>query len=266
MRTVRIWFRKIGTTRFISHLDLTRCMSRAIHRAKIPLWYTQGFNPRALLTFALPLSLGVAGERESVDIKLEDDNLSNEELLERLNAAMPDDLPVFAVTDPVMKPGKIAYASFVMTVDPEGRDAGTLAQQLTELFHRDSLVVPKHTKSGFIDFDIRPYPGPCGGVPCGGKGGDSRHASRWKRDECQPQPAVGGGSKRIGAGSVYADPADEPLRRTVPCVSMRQPFCFSAAQWPRCETGGFFKEDRRPPRCRTCERCLETFNRKSAAP
>ena len=114
MRTVRIWFRKIGTTRFISHLDLTRCMSRAIHRAKIPLWYTQGFNPRALLTFALPLSLGVAGERESVDIKLEDDNLSNEELLERLNAAMPDDLPVFAVTDPVMKPGKIAYASFVM--------------------------------------------------------------------------------------------------------------------------------------------------------
>ena len=75
-------------------------MSRAIHRAKIPLWYTQGFNPRALLTFALPLSLGVAGERESVDIKLEDDNLSNEELLERLNAAMPDDLPVFAVTDP----------------------------------------------------------------------------------------------------------------------------------------------------------------------
>ena len=157
MRTVRIWFRKVGTTRFISHLDLTRCMSRAIHRAKIPLWYTQGFNPRALLTFALPLSLGVAGERESVDIKLEDDNLSNEELLERLNAAMPDDLPVFAVTDPVMKPGKIAYASFVMTVDSEGRDAGTLAQQLTELFHRDSLVVPKHTKSGFIDFDIRPY-------------------------------------------------------------------------------------------------------------
>ena len=122
MRTVRIWFRKIGTTRFISHLDLTRCMSRAIHRAKIPLWYTQGFNPRALLTFALPLSLGVAGGRESVGIKLEDDNLSNEELLERLNAAMPDDLPVFAVTDPVMKPGKIAYASFVMTVDPEGRD------------------------------------------------------------------------------------------------------------------------------------------------
>lgn len=157
MRTVRIWFQKIGTARFISHLDLTRCMSRAIHRAKIPLWYTQGFNPRAFLTFALPLSLGVAGERESVDIKLEDDGPSNEELVARLNEALPDDLPVIAVTEPVMKPGKIAYASFVMLIDPEGRDADTLAKEVAGLFRRESLVVPKHTKSGFVDFDIRPY-------------------------------------------------------------------------------------------------------------
>ena len=157
MRTDRIWFQKIGTARFISHLDLTRCMSRAIHRAKIPLWYTQGFNPRAFLTFALPLSLGVAGERESVDIKLEDDGPSNEELVVRLNEALPNDLPVLAVTEPVMKPGKIAYASFVMLIDPEGRDADTLAKEVTGLFRRESLVVPKHTKSGFVDFDIRPY-------------------------------------------------------------------------------------------------------------
>lgn len=157
MRTVRIWFQKIGTAQFISHLDLTRCMSRAIHRAKIPLWYTQGFNPRAFLTFALPLSLGVAGERESVDIKLEDDGPSNEELVVRLNEALPNDLPVLAVTEPVMKPGKIAYASFVMLIDPEGRDADTLAKEVTGLFRRESLVVPKHTKSGFVDFDIRPY-------------------------------------------------------------------------------------------------------------
>ena len=65
------------------------------------------------MTFALPLSLGVAGERESVDIKLEDDGPSNEELVVRLNEALPNDLPVLAVTEPVMKPGKIAYASFV---------------------------------------------------------------------------------------------------------------------------------------------------------
>ena len=36
MKTVRIWFQKKGAARYISHLDLTHCMARAIHRAKIP--------------------------------------------------------------------------------------------------------------------------------------------------------------------------------------------------------------------------------------
>ena len=157
MRPVRIWFKKVGTARYISHLDLTRCMSRAIHRAKIPLWYTQGFNPRAFLTFALPLSLGVAGERESMDIKLEDGGPADGELIARLNEALPDDLPVFAVTEPVMKPGKIAYASFEMELDPEGLDAEETAERIKGLLAWDKLVVQKHTKSGFIDFDIHPF-------------------------------------------------------------------------------------------------------------
>ena len=36
-------------------------MSRAFHKAKLPLWYTEGFNPHVFLTFAAPLSLGFEG-------------------------------------------------------------------------------------------------------------------------------------------------------------------------------------------------------------
>lgn len=46
MRDVRIRFAKTGKAKYISHLDLTRCFARAIFRAKIPLWFTEGFNPR----------------------------------------------------------------------------------------------------------------------------------------------------------------------------------------------------------------------------
>ena len=42
-------------------------MSRAFHKAKLPLWYTEGFNPHVFLTFAAPLSLGFEGRRESMD-------------------------------------------------------------------------------------------------------------------------------------------------------------------------------------------------------
>lgn len=157
MRTVRVWFKKIGTARYISHLDLNRCMSRAIHKAKIPLWYTQGFNPHAFLTFALPLSLGIGGERESMDVKLDDDDITREELIERLNLALPDDIPVFDVTEPVMKPGQIAFASFLITLDAQGGDPVEIASKIKELLDYDKIIVPKHTKSGFIDLDLKPY-------------------------------------------------------------------------------------------------------------
>nr|WP_319488079.1 TIGR03936 family radical SAM-associated protein [uncultured Caproiciproducens sp.] len=157
MKNVRVWFKKIGTARYISHLDLNRCMLRAIHKAKIPLWYTQGYNPHAFITFALPLSLGIGGERESMDIKLDDDNLSREELIARLNAALPDDIPIFDVTEPVMKPGQIAYASFLMKLDTQDMDSAETAFKISELFSSNTVVVPKHTKNGFIDLDLKPY-------------------------------------------------------------------------------------------------------------
>ena len=62
MRCVRVWFHKTGPIRYISHLDLMRTMTRAIRRSRIPLWYTEGFNPHPYMTFALPLSLGMQRE------------------------------------------------------------------------------------------------------------------------------------------------------------------------------------------------------------
>lgn len=35
MRCVRIWFAKEGKVKYISHLDVMRCMSRAVRRAGI---------------------------------------------------------------------------------------------------------------------------------------------------------------------------------------------------------------------------------------
>lgn len=156
MKPVRIWFRKEGSARYISHLDLTRCFSRAMHKAKIPLWYTEGFSPRAYMVFALPLSLGIRGERESLDIRLEQD-MAPEELVSRLNAALPPDLPVFAVTDPVMKPGKIAFASFEFTLEPEALSCEEALSKIEDLLTWDDILVEKHSKTGPKLINLAPY-------------------------------------------------------------------------------------------------------------
>mgnify|MGYP000528680204 CR=1 FL=1 len=164
MKNVRVWFKKIGTARYISHLDLNRCMLRAIHKAKLPLWYTQGYNPHAFITFALPLSLGIGGERESMDIRLDDD-ITREDLIGRLNVALPDDIPVFDITEPVMKPGQIAYASYLMKLETQEHSPEETAAAIRKLFNRETVVVPKHTKNGMIDLDLRPYLGRTEVVP-----------------------------------------------------------------------------------------------------
>lgn len=154
--TVRVWFTKTGRAKYISHLDLNRCMTRAVQHAKIPLWYTEGFNPHPFLTFALPLSLGIDGVRESMDLRLVEE-ISKEELIRTVNEGLPEDIRLFDVTAPTMKPGKIAYGDYTITVLPEDRPAAEAEQTLRELLAQEEIVVKKKSKSGIKDVDIKPF-------------------------------------------------------------------------------------------------------------
>ena len=56
MINIRVFYHKTSRAKYISHLDIMRCMQRAVVRAGLPVWYTEGFNPHIYLTFSLPLS------------------------------------------------------------------------------------------------------------------------------------------------------------------------------------------------------------------
>ena len=81
-------------------------MLRALHKSKLPIWHTEGFNPHPFATFPLPLSLGFRGVNECMDVKLEDDNYSLKEIIPKLNACLPRGIRVFDATEAVMKANK----------------------------------------------------------------------------------------------------------------------------------------------------------------
>ena len=70
---IRIKFRKVGDLQYISHLDLVRTMQKALKRAGLKMWYTEGFNPKPKMVFGPPLSIGVESECEFLDIRLLDE-------------------------------------------------------------------------------------------------------------------------------------------------------------------------------------------------
>ncbi len=155
MKNVRIWFKKDFECRYISHLDLNRCMLRALHKSKIPVWHTEGFNPHPFATFPLPLSLGFRGINECMDVKLEDDNYSFEEIILKLNACLPRGIQVFNVTEPIMKAGKIAFADFSIVVSSDKTSSHKICEQLKELLSLDSIEIEKKSKKGIKTVDIK---------------------------------------------------------------------------------------------------------------
>lgn len=156
LKNVRIWFKKDFECRYISHLDLNRCMLRALHKSKIPVWHTEGFNPHPFATFPLPLSLGFRGVNECMDIKLEEDNYSFEEIITKMNDCLPRGIQVFDVTEPVMKAGKIAYADFTIKIGAEKTSSTVIAEKIQDFLNLDTIEVEKKSKKGLKTIDIKP--------------------------------------------------------------------------------------------------------------
>jgi len=68
MHRLRVRFRRGVELRYISHLDIMRLWVRALRRARVPLAYSEGFTPHARVSLAAPLSVGVTGEGELMDV------------------------------------------------------------------------------------------------------------------------------------------------------------------------------------------------------
>lgn len=152
---LRVFYNKRGRAKYISHLDVTRCMQRAVKRAGLPVWYTEGFNPHIYLTFALPLSLSYESESESMDFRLTRE-LPAGEVMERLNAALPPDMQVTAVRPPQHKPEEIVAAVYAVRLAVEGTDGEALLDRFLAFLESDKIEVEKRTKRGVKVVDIKP--------------------------------------------------------------------------------------------------------------
>ena len=149
MNNIRVFFEKKGRAVYISHLDLYRVFQRAVKRCKLPVWETQGFNPHVYITFALPLALGVEGVCESLDTKLTED-LSFEEIKERLNSALPNDIRVLRVGEQVYKPTEIEKSEYEINIDCD-------FSLLSEFVGQEHIITEKKTKKGISEIDLKPY-------------------------------------------------------------------------------------------------------------
>lgn len=151
---VRFKMKKTGSLQYISHLDLVRTMHKVIVRSNLPLWYTEGFNPKPKMIFAAPLSIGTESICEFMDIRMSE-YIDPAEAMARINANMTHEMQITEAYYPDTKFTELAWLSYDITFGTEGA-SDELAERCNEALNSDKVEILKKTKSGENIVDIRP--------------------------------------------------------------------------------------------------------------
>ncbi|MDO4343490.1 MAG: TIGR03936 family radical SAM-associated protein [Eubacteriales bacterium] len=157
---VRIKFAKCGVMKFIGHLDMMRYFQKAMRRADIDIAFTEGFSPHMIMSFALPLGVGVTSSGEYVDIEMRTP-LSSAEAVRRLNSVMVEGVKVLSFRR--IEEGKASKAmSLVAAADytVSFRDGTALPKnwedRVPEFLALKQINVLKKTKKSEKEENIRP--------------------------------------------------------------------------------------------------------------
>ncbi len=145
LQTYRVIFCKKGDSKYLSHLDLMRCFTRAVKRTGCNAWYTEGFNPHLYLMFISPLSLGFESDYEAVDIRL-DEQTDLEEFVLKMNAALPKGIEVLSISLAGCSYKELGYSSWEIWID--NHDKMIMKNEILHFLDQENIYVIKKGKRG----------------------------------------------------------------------------------------------------------------------
>ena len=151
-RFLRFKFIKRGRLQYISHLDLVRTMHKVIVRSRLPLWYTEGFNPKPKMIFAAPLSIGTESVCEFMDIRMSE-YIEPDEAMARLNANMTDEMQVVEAYYPETKFTDLKWMSYRISIIPAKVEEG-IVDLINDSLAADTIEVLRKNSDKTVD--IRP--------------------------------------------------------------------------------------------------------------
>ncbi len=92
-KNISFVFSKTKLMCYISHLDLMRLMARALRRAGIPFYLTEGFHPHPKIKFQRALKLGVSSLGEEGELALSG-TIRPAEFVKKMNKQLPEGIKI----------------------------------------------------------------------------------------------------------------------------------------------------------------------------
>lgn len=160
MHRYMIRYSKRGPARYIAHLDLMRELERSMRRARLPVAFSEGFNPHPKLSIAAPLPVGTEGLAELAEVEMTRP-MEPDRMVESLNAVLPDGIKVHEVAkmDTSVPPLMAALESAVYLVKLDEADlpAPLPGESMQGFMAGDSVKIRRRGKDGKEKIrDIKP--------------------------------------------------------------------------------------------------------------
>lgn len=148
----RITYTKGELVKYISHLDFLRCVNRSFKRGKIPVKYSNGFNPHVLLNIALPCPVGVSSVCEMLDIELYE-QMSTQEIAKRLSDALPVGIEVIKAQKRENLPDFFDISSALYSISFTSPKAIDVQKFIDE----PVIMIEKKSKRGMKEVNLKDF-------------------------------------------------------------------------------------------------------------
>jgi radical SAM-linked protein len=142
----------------VAQRDVVDAWTAAFESAGLPVARTEGDRPRPRISFGAPLPVGMAAERELIDVVLVE-RWPAWQLREALEPSLPDGWRLVELSDVWLAgpplAGRVAAADY--RIELAGRpDPAGLERAATELLAADHVRRERVKGSGAVPYDLRP--------------------------------------------------------------------------------------------------------------
>ena len=161
-KALRLRFTKLGPARFLSHLELSSALGRAMLLGGISFVYSQGYHPHPRISFVGATSVGMESHGEFVDIRIRDPRVEHRILVDRINSGLPSGMAVTAIRE--LPPVAFSLAELVVGFEyalflPDGfspEELDSVESALHRFLAADHFSVTRRTEGKAVDREIRP--------------------------------------------------------------------------------------------------------------
>ena len=135
----RVFYSKLQSSRFISHIDLNNIIQRAFRRAGIRVVHTQGFHPKMSISYLPALPLGMEGRAECFEFKSRY-LFKEDEFISRMNSCLPSGIRILSLEkkEGIKSTLNKEIETFVYSIDLKSREMMSAMRDQTERILSDS--------------------------------------------------------------------------------------------------------------------------------